>query len=87
MKRFILCVALVLVMATSLDAAPKIYTKKRLFSRVVIINGIKIRITRPLFRRRNRIVPIEQPQTLPLELDKTVPIPLYDFTNRLKDLA
>jgi len=57
MKNLILLLALCLIPAGLLNARTDIVVKKRLFSRIIVINGIRIKITRPWLRRRHRIDP------------------------------
>ena len=58
MKTLILLLALCLIPLGELtNAQTDIVVKKRLFSRIVVINGIRIKITRPWLRRRYRIDP------------------------------
>jgi len=58
---------------------PTIIIKKRLFSRIIIINGVRIRVTRPLFRRTKRVLPIEQPKAIPMKVNGAIPIPWDSF--------
>jgi len=71
MKNLILFLALCLIPLVSLNAQPNIVVKKRPFSRIIIVNGIRIKITRPLFRKRYRkplspeIIRLLPPEVMP----------------------
>jgi len=58
MKTLILLLALCFIPLGGLtNAQTDVIVRKRLFSRVVIVNGIRIKITRPIFRKRYRTQP------------------------------
>ena len=57
MKKMIMLFVLSLMLVTQLEAQPKVIVKKGLFSRIILVNGIRIKITRPLFRKKYRVRP------------------------------
>ena len=67
MKNLILILVLCLIPAGLLNGQTDIVVKKRLLSRIVVINGIRIKITRPWLRRRHRKdqpIPFKFPEEL-----------------------
>jgi hypothetical protein len=67
MKNLILILVLCLIPAGLLNGQTDIVVKKRLLSRIVVINGIRIKITRPWLRRKYRMdssIPVKFPEEL-----------------------
>ena len=80
---------LCLIPTVSLEAKPDIKIKKRLFSRIIIINGVRVKISRPIFRKKKRVLPLENYQSPPVDFNNGIPIPYYDhlYPNDLGNLA
>lgn len=71
MKTLILLLALCLIPLGGLtNAQTDVIVKKRLFSRLVVVNGINIKITRPRFRKRHRIESKKPLEMRPLFYEK-----------------
>ena len=72
MKTLILLLALCLIPLEGLtNDQTDVIVKKRLFSRVVVVNGIRIKITRPILRKRYRTQP-KQPLEMRPHLYKKI---------------